>query len=215
MQEFARGPLLWIAFVISIGGSIYRIAAMISGAKKEKTVLPYMDLHFGLRSILHWVVPFATKSWRLQPAMTVMTFTFHFCLLATPVFLLGHNVLWQESWGISWRCFPDGLSNVLAITAVVIGLLLLLRRIVNPTVRFVTSFTDYIFIAIVLAPFVTGVLAYYQIFNYQTIMLLHMWCGAIWLVAVPFSRISHMLFFPFTRAYMGCEFGLVRSARDW
>jgi hypothetical protein len=42
-----------------------------------------------------------------------------------------------------------------------------------------------------------------------------MWSGALWLMIIPFTRIVHMLFFPFTRAYMGNEFGYVRNARDW
>jgi hypothetical protein len=35
------------------------------------------------------------------------------------------------------------------------------------------------------------------------------------LVAIPFTRLSHMLFSIFTRAYMGSEFGKVRHAQDW
>ena len=36
-------------------------------------------------------------------------------------------------------------------------------------------------------------------------------------VIVPSEKndVVHMLFYPFTRAYMGSEFGYVRSARDW
>ena len=62
---------------------------------------------------------------------------------------------------------------------------------------------------------VTGLLAFYQVFHYQTIVIIHMWTGAIFLAMVPFTRIAHMLFFPVTRAYMGSEFGKVRHARDW
>lgn len=39
--------------------------------------------------------------------------------------------------------------------------------------------------------------------------------GEIMLVAIPFTRLSHMIFSVFTRAYMGSEFGGVRHARDW
>ncbi len=35
------------------------------------------------------------------------------------------------------------------------------------------------------------------------------------LVAIPFTRLSHMLFAPLTRAYMGSEFGGIRHAKDW
>ena len=36
--------------------------------------------------------------------------------------------------------------------------------------------------------------------------------GEIMLVAIPFTRLSHMIFSPLTRAYMGSEFGKVRHA---
>jgi hypothetical protein len=58
-------------------------------------------------------------------------------------------------------------------------------------------------------------MAYYQILSYQVIIVIHMWAGAAWMAMIPFTRISHMLFFPLTRAYMGSEFGFVRNARDW
>ena len=66
-----------------------------------------------------------------------------------------------------------------------------------------------------LSPFITGFLAYHQWFGYQFFATLHMLAGEIMLVAIPFTRLSHMIFAPFTRAYMGSEFGGVRHARDW
>jgi len=103
----------------------------------------------------------------------------------------------------------------MVIIVLVGGLVFVLRRIANPTVRFVTSVSDYVLVLLVLAPFATGLLAYYQVFDYQTIIIIHMWTGAIWLAMIPFTRIAHMLYFPLTRAYMGCEFGFVRNSRDW
>ena len=46
-------------------------------------------------------------------------------------------------------------------------------------------------------------------------MILHILSGEVLLVAIPFTRLSHMLFAPLTRSYMGSEFGNVRNARDW
>jgi hypothetical protein len=43
--------------------------------------------------------------------------------------------------------------------------------------------------------------------NYPLMMGLHVLAGDIMLAAIPFTRLSHMLFSPFTRAYMGSEFG--------
>jgi len=215
MYEFARGPLVWIAFAVFILGCLYRLVWMLIASKKDKVVYPYLKWKYGLRSLLHWVIPFAARNMRMRPVFTIFSFLFHICLLLTPIFVLGHIILWNESWGVSWWNLPESLSNLMTIIVVISLVLFIMRRIADPTVRFVTSWSDYLIILIVAAPFVTGLLAYYQVFDYKTIITIHMLTGAVWLMAIPFTRIIHMLFFPFTRAYMGCEFGFVRNSKDW
>ena len=215
MFEFARGPLIWIAFIIFFLGLLYQLIRMIHLTKKDKVVQPYMSWKFGFRSLIHWVIPFGSTNMRKRPFFTLFSFIFHICLLGTPIFLLGHIILINESWGIKWWNLPESLSNVMTIIVVVSIIIFALRRIADPTVRFITSWSDYLLLLIVAAPFATGLLAYYQVFDYNTVIILHMWSGAIWLAAIPFTRLAHMLFFPFTRAYMGSEFGFVRHSKDW
>jgi nitrate reductase gamma subunit len=215
MYEFARGPLVWIAFAVFILGGLYRVIWMILFSKKDKIVHPYMSLKYGLRSLLHWTIPFGSHNMRLRPFFTVLSFLFHICLLATPLFVLGHTILWKESWGINLWSLPENLSNTMTIIVVFAALFFTLRRIAVPAVRYVTYWSDYLLLLVVVAPFATGLLAYYQVFEYKTMITLHIIAGAVWLMVIPFTRIVHMLFYPFTRAYMGSEFGYVRSSRDW
>ena len=215
MYEFARGPLVWIAFTALLVGSAYRVISITRLAKKDKVVWPYMSWRFGLRSVVHWLTPYGSTNMRLRPAFTFMSFLFHICLVLTPILAVGHVVLWKESWGISWWTLPDSLSKAMVIVVLSGGLVFVLRRIANPTVRFVTSASDYVLVVLVMAPFATGLMAYYQVFDYNAVIIIHMWMGAIWLAMIPFTRISHMLFFPLTRAYMGSEFGAVRGTKDW
>ncbi|KPJ95465.1 MAG: nitrate reductase [Gemmatimonas sp. SG8_17] len=215
MYEFARGPLVWIAFLILILGSLYRLIWMVVFSKKDKVVHPYMSLKYGLRSLFHWSIPFGARNMRLRPFFTVVSFLFHICLLVTPIFVLGHTLLWKESWNISLWSLPEGLADAMTIVVVIGVVFFALRRISMPAVRYVTYLNDYLLLGIVIAPFATGLMARYQVFNYQTMIVVHMFTGAIWLAAIPFTRIVHMLFYPFTRAYMGSESGYVRSAKDW
>ena len=215
MYEFSRGPLVWIAFGILLVGGVYRVVSVAKLAKKDKVVWPYMRWKFGLRSIMHWLIPYGSANMRMRPVFTLVSFLFHICLLLTPILTAAHVFLWKESWKISWWTLPDTLSKVMVIIVLFGGLVFVVRRIANPTVRFVTTAADYVLVVLVLAPFATGLMAYYQMFDYQTIVIIHMWTGAIWLAMIPFTRIVHMLFFPLTRAYMGSEFGFVRNAKDW
>ena len=216
LYRLATGPLAWAAFIIFIGGSLFRLIHLIALVhRKEKFIYAYMSLKFSLRSIIHWLAPFATVNWRLHPWLTIVTFSFHICLLATPIFLLAHIVLWDEVWNVSWWAMPDWLAIVM--TLIVIGgcLFFCIRRRVTPEVAYVTSASDYAILALVAAPFVTGLIAYFQWFDVRLFTLLHVLSGEAMLVAIPLTRISHMLFAPLTRAYMGSEFGAIRHAKDW
>jgi len=215
MYEFATGPLVWIAFILFVGGSIYKLMSMLILAQKEKSVLPTWNAKFGLRSVMHWVVPFASRNQRMHPVMTVVSFVFHLCLLITPLFVMGHAVLWKQSWGIRWFSLPAWAADIM--TLVVIGgfFFFFVRRMVAPEVRNVNTWKDYVLLLIVVAPFITGFVAHQQWLPYSTIIIAHIVTGVLWLIAIPFTWLSHMLWFFFSRSYMGSEFGSVRNARDW
>ena len=216
VYQFVSGPLLWLAFIVFIGGSLYRlISLLVLVHRKERFIYSYMSWKYSLRSILRWSTPFATENMRSHPGMTIVAFAFHICLLLTPLFLLAHIVLIEESWNLSWWTLPDGLADAMTLIVIAGGIFFFVRRLTNPEVQYVTSASDFILLAIVIAPFVTGFLAYYQWFGYKFFVITHILAGEVMLVAIPFTRLSHMLTAPLTRAYMGSEFGGVRHARDW
>jgi len=215
MYEFVRGPLVWIAFAVFIGGGLLRLVMMGLLAKQEKVVFPMYNIKHGGRSLLHWVIPFAATNMRKHPAMTAVSFAFHVCLLATPLLVMGHAVLWQESWGISWWSLPPLIADLM--TLVVIGgcLFFFARRVSAPEVRNVTYTSDYLILLLVISPFLTGFIAHKQWLPGEAMVGLHITCGALWLMLIPFTRLSHALWFVFTRAWMGSDFGNVRNAKDW
>ncbi len=216
IYDFVTGPLAWVAFILFFGGCLYRlISLLLLVNKKEKFIFSYMSFKYSFRSIFHWITPFATENWKRHPWLTIVTFAFHICLVVTPIFLLAHIVLWDESWNISWWSLPDTLADAMTLVVFASCVFFLIRRLVSPEVQFVTDVSDYIILAIVAAPFLTGFLAYHQWFAYRFFLIVHIISGEIMLVAIPFTRLSHMLFSPLTRAYMGSEFGKVRHAKDW
>ncbi|QTA90147.1 TmcC family electron transfer complex membrane anchor subunit [Desulfonema magnum] len=216
LYNFVSGPMVWISFILFIGGSLYRLISMASLAKeKDPVVYIYMNPYYAFRSIFHWIIPFGSENMKKNPAMTVVTFAFHICMLCVPIFLFAHITLWKESWNISWGYISDGTADFMTLIVVGSCVFFLVRRLVRPEVRYLTSYSDFIILAIVAAPFITGFWAYHQWIGYRMMLILHMLSGEIMLIAIPFSRLSHMLFFPFTRGYMGSEFGAVRNVKDW
>jgi len=216
IYNFVSGPLVWITFIVFICGSIYRIYDMISLVnKKEKFIWTYMNLKYSLRSIIHWIIPFGTTNWRAKPVLTIITFTFHICLLLMPLFLAAHIILINKAWGISWYSLPDSLADAITLIVISACLFFALRRLLTREVRYLTTFSDFMIILIVAAPFLTGYVADKQYGSYHFWLILHILSGEILLIAIPFTRLSHMLYSVFTRAYLGSEFGGVRHAKDW
>jgi nitrate reductase gamma subunit len=216
LYSFVSGPLVWVAFIIFFGGSLYRLVSMAMLAKKkDSAVYEYFNLSFALRSIFHWIAPFAALNWRKHPWLTIVTFAFHICLIIGPLFLFAHIVLIKESWDISWWYLPDGVVDVMTLIVIGSCVFFFIRRIVRPEVKYLTSRSDFVILVLVALPFITGFWTYHQWPAGDFMGILHIFSGEVMLAIIPFTRLSHMIFFPFTRGYMGSEFGGVRHANDW
>jgi len=216
IYSFLRGPMVWVAFIIFVFGSLYRLVSMWRLAKKKDAVIfNYFSLSYTLRSIFHWVIPFAGINMRKQPAMTVAAFFFHIGLFAVPVFLSAHVILFKESWDISWMWLPDTVADVMTLLVIGCCFFFMGRRLVLPQVRYLTTASDFLVLAAVATPFISGLWAYHQWAAWQAATLIHMASGELLLMIIPFTKLSHMIFFPFTRGYIGSEFGGVRHAKDW
>ena len=214
--DFIMGPMVWIAFLIFIGGLGFKTVYFIREVKhKESYIFSYLTLFHSLRSIGAWLIPFFPVSTRQKPFFYGLSYLFHLLLFTVPIFLSAHVVLVQEAFNISWPVFDDHTADALTVFVVVCLVFFCGRRIMVPDVKFLTSPTDFLLIAVVLLPFLTGFFAYHQFFAYRWVMIVHILCGELMLIMIPFSRFSHMMFAPFTRAYTGSEFGNVRHARDW
>jgi nitrate reductase gamma subunit len=215
LYALARGPFAWVALSVFVLGSLFKILSHVFLGKREKILYPAMTFKNTLRSILHGIVPFGAAYMRKRPVFTIVTFVFHCCLFIIPFFLLAHVLSWDESWQISWWSISDSLADKLTILVILCGVFFLVRRLVVPEARKVTQRLDWLLLAIVMLPFLTGFLAYHQWGPYKPLLILHILSGELLLIAIPFSRLSHMLLFVFTRGHMGSEFGKVLESRDW
>ncbi len=214
--DFIMGPMVWISVFFFIGGIVFKLYRIIREAKeKEAFMFSYLSLFHSLRSIGAWLIPFFPRSTRQQPVFYGVSYLFHLGLFVVPLFLSAHVVLIEEAFNISWPVLNDTLADI--ATVLIISALVFFggRRIMVPEIKFLTSAKDFGLLLIVLLPFLTGFLAYHQVFAYQWMMIVHILSGEFMLIMIPFSRFSHMIFAPLTRAYTGSEFGKVKHARDW
>jgi nitrate reductase gamma subunit len=210
------GPALWFTFIFVIGGLLIRIAFLFRlSRRKDRVIYNHINMDWGLRSIIHWIIPFASVSMRQQPIFSLVAFIFHLTLIAVPLFLSAHILLWEEAFGLTLWSIPDGVSDALTLIFIAAALFLIVRRRIRPEVRILTSAWDYALLVIAMLPFISGFMAYHQWGPYEAMLILHIVFGQILLILIPITKLAHMILFFFTRAFIGFEMGGRRGARSW
>lgn len=216
LYVFLTGPALWITFILFFGGLSVRLSYLYGlSRERDRAFYDHMSFSWAMRSNLHWLVPLGSRSLRSQPVFSLVFFIFHVCLIGVPLFLLAHNMLWDEAFGIGVWSMPDVLADILTVILIGCAIFLFVRRLVRPEVRILTTLWDYTLLVLTTLPFVTGFLAYHQWGQYEAMIVLHVLFAEILLIIIPFSKLGHVILFFFTRAFIGFEMGSRRGAHPW
>ena len=221
MLNFVQGQLVSISGILFILGLFYQGIQFFKLTKKKEWVFPPLPIENKpkKKTADQWVIQCLRSLdgtlWKTEPVLTIVTSVFHVCLIAVPLFLLGHNILLDQSWGLSLFSLPESLSDFLTFIVLVCGVYFLYRRLFLARVRAISSVYDYLILIIVIAPFLTGFLAYHQWLDYETIIFLHILSGELMLITIPFTKLGHMLFFFLYRFFIGTEYSFVRGSRTW
>lgn len=92
--------------------------------------------------------------------------------------------------------------------AFAVGVIRLIRKITSPVMRKISTPDDYFSVALLTAWFASGVFAMpneYEVSEWPLIIFFAM--TTFFLVYVPFSKMSHYLYYPFTRYLLGRTMG--------
>ncbi len=223
LYDLARGPMVWISFIVLVVGITYNTVRFLSITQKKDsitlnplTISPSTDPNqFPGKGIQRLQNILKLTIFGVSPVTIVVSLIFHSLLFITPIFLLAHNILIDEAIGFSIFSFSENISNMFTIAFLLCIFFFLLRRIFLPRVRAISSLNDFLIILITAAPFVTGLFAYYQIFDYKIVIVIHMISGALMISIAPFSKISHMIFFFFGRFVLTNEYTMGKGRRTW
>lgn len=217
--EIIRGPMVWAAFLIFGVGMVFQCRLMLRMTRRAAVPRPMTIKAFDNPSFadrLAGVLVFLQVSvLGTNPFMAVISFIFHVCLITTPLFVLGHNVLLDTTFRISFMSLSGETTDAMTVIVLCCGGFFLLRRLFVRRVRAISSPSDFILLAAALGPFLTGFLAYHDVFDYQLMIVLHILSAEIFLVMIPFSKFSHMIFFFISRFLIVGQHGRKSARRVW
>jgi len=154
-ESFAEGPLLWIVFTIFLVAVVARFlfffAAVIRSSRDKNPKIGY-----DLAIVGRFLGPFHMAVVK-KPLYAILRYIFHFCLVAVPVWLGGHIVLWTESrleW--DWISLPDAWADWMTLILLALAVYFLARRIFSKNIRSNSFLRDYLIIFFTALPFMTG-----------------------------------------------------------
>jgi hypothetical protein len=155
-------------------------------------------------SLMNVALPGAMESSRKRPGFYAQFVVFHLGVVAAiaATFVIPYAPALLEIKAV-----------VLAFQAVIgaaflTGLLRLIRRLTDPVVRAVSTPDDYFSLSLMILFFGAGVLAVANDHaKAEWPLVLFFGLTAFFLLYVPFSKICHYLYYPFTRYFLGRSLG--------
>ncbi len=210
---FVEGPLTWIAILVFLAGIVVRGIMYYNASKKtDKMIHKYFSWKWVFATYVKWILP-NNVTFKKQPLYCSAVYIFHVCLILLPIFAYQHVVMWEMSrFGWSWPSLPAGLAQWMTLAVVVIGLALIIRRALHPDLKLLTKPVDYLLLVVTILPFLTGYLAAQATlgttgFLAENMQLFHMLSGQLMLILIPFTKLSHVVLFFFSRGATAVEFG--------
>ena len=200
--EFATGPLFAFTFLFMIVGlarhtvlQLYQLAAR-KGRRLANVPWPRV-----LRETLTWVVPVRHISAGTR-VFSSASFLMHIGLIAVPLLLMDHVALWQAFLGLDLPAMGKALADYLTLFTIGCLLTLLVCRTFSERLRVVSRPVDYLILLLILLPFASGYLASHPRVNplpWPAMMLTHVLTAEALFLAVPLSKLSHIVLFFFDR----------------
>jgi nitrate reductase gamma subunit len=226
LYDFLRGPGFVISVLVFTAGFIFRTVSLIRATRKVRRLIIKRDYNIRNNASavkrnrykqMISVIKTKLKNtiFTSNPVMGIVSLIFHILLFITPVFLSAHNIIADLTIGFSLPVLPERLTDIFTLVLMAIGGFLLARRIFIPRVRMISAARDYLILLFVMAPFVSGFLAYHHFFNYHVIIYLHMIIGEIAIMILPFTSLIHMPFIIFSRFYIDSEHSIIPGNRSW
>jgi nitrate reductase gamma subunit len=197
----ATGPLFAATFLVMVLGLARHVLLQLCLVATKAATLRRVRWRQAVADSLGWVVPVR----HLVPGTLILSLTsilFHVGAILVPIFLPDHVALWEGFLGVGLPSIGRSLAD--ALTLVTIGCLAVLfgYRLLIPRSRALSRTSDYVILLLIAAPFVSGYLAAHPGLNplpWRSMMLVHVLGAEALLVAVPFTKLAHVVLFFFDR----------------
>jgi nitrate reductase gamma subunit len=206
LLQWARGPGMVIASSIMIFGIVLRLIELFSLSRKADLSAPSSHPQgSGWRTLV--MRSFPTMAQIKHEPVIIAAYLFHLGLFAVVLLFVPHIEFFRGILGISWPGLPIPVIDAISVISIICMLILLAHRLTNPVKRLLSTWGDYLAWVVTFLPFLTGYLAFHHLlFDYTTILALHILSVELLMVVLPFSKLFHTISAFISRWYTGANF---------
>ena len=195
--------LLALIFLVLV--YLFRLVWLFKFRSRKERTFPVGKTGRGIaRSLMNVAMPWAMESTRKNPGFYVQFVIFHIggATAIAASFIIPYWPSLLEIKAVV-RLFQVAIAGGL-----IVGLLRLYRRIAQPRIKFISTPDDYLSLIFMILFFAAAVLAVPNDFKTaEWPLILFFGLTAFLLIFVPFSKISHYLYYPFGRFFFGRTLG--------
>ena len=205
---WVRGPGLQIASVIFVLGVTIRLfEILILGRKRDLAEPRGSAMMGGLRTIATRSFPDASTHKRSAFTHTA-GYIFHIGFFITLFLYAPHILVIDEVMGVSWPALPTPVIDATAVITMITLIAILLHRINNPVLRFLSRFQDYRVWFLTILPVATGYIAFHRIgLPPPSLIAIHILSVELLMVVFPFTKLMHAFTLFMARYYNGAIAG--------
>jgi len=208
LLSWARGPGLQFATIIFVAGVVIRIVEILMlGRKPNLAEGKGSELSSGLKTIITRTVP-DRDTFNRSGFTIVAGYFFHFGLFVTFFLYAPHILFIRDVVGIGWPSLPTPIVDAFAVITIISLLAVLVNRLSNKVMRYLTTFEDLLTWFLTIVPLITGYMAFHRIgFNAPMLLALHLLSVEVLLVVFPFTKLMHAFTLFLARWYNGAISG--------
>jgi nitrate reductase gamma subunit len=208
LLEFVRGPGLQIAAAVFVLGMVYRMLHLLLLGRKQNLAAPRGSAwRGGLRTMWHRSLPSVALTSRGY-FIVIAGYVFHLGFLIVLLFLSQHIDLFRSVLGFGWFALPPGLITIVAILTIAAMIALLVHRYTDPVKRLISDYQDYLTWVLTFLPLLTGIMLKQGIgLGYQQMLIVHIASVELLMIAIPFTKLAHLLTTFSARWYNGAISG--------
>lgn len=206
--EWLRGTGLQISIAVFVLGLSYRVLhLLLLGHKPNFAEARGSAWRGGLRTVWHRSLPLGKQTARGYLILGA-GYLFHLGFLIALLFLSQHIELFRSVLGLSWPALPPAWITMATVLALAAMVALLAQRMIDPVRRLLSDFQDYLTWSLTFLPLLTGLLLKQSGgASYPHLLALHIASVELLLLAIPFTKLAHIVTTFSARWYNGAIAG--------